>query len=153
MRSSLFWFRLGGWLTLLNGPPHLIGFLTERNPAPANATEAELYRLVREYKFHLMGVERSFEDINSGFSLCFAIFAILVGVFVLAAARHGHESKHLVRDLAYVAAIGNAILCVVNLIYTVPPPAILLGLAALSFTAAILTSHGRLRVVAARAQP
>ena len=144
MRSALFWFRLGGWLMLLNGPPHLIGLFAGQSATPANPTEAELVRLARDYKFHLMGVERSFQDVNNGLSLSFAFLALLAGTLVLTAARHAREAREaprMVRDLAIVAALGASVLTAINLLYTVPPPTILLGLSALSFLAAIATSR------------
>ena len=141
MRSAAFWLRLGGWILLAGGPAHLVGHIAGKSRPPESPTEVELFRLVRQYKFHLSGLERSYENIHDGFSLSMAALSLLAGLLVLLAARHARSAPTLVHEMAIAGASGCAVLAILNLVYTIPPPAVLYALAALAFVACIVTAR------------
>ena len=75
-------FTAGTILLLLIGLVHALSLFG--TPTPANDTEKQLFSLMRDYHFNLMGSSRSMNDLMRGFSMAFMLAAFGFGIFDLA---------------------------------------------------------------------
>jgi hypothetical protein len=130
-------FGFGAWLLLFTTLAHLAGHFSAPAP-PADATEAELRRLMTSYTRELGHGPRSMQDLLEGFSLCFSILLGLAGASALfALRRHGADAAFM-RGLAWVHTGALALLVSVSSVYFFPPPTVCLGLALAGFVGALL---------------
>src|SRR5271169_3761276 len=68
------------WL-LLVGAVHSLSFIKKQTPA--NETERQLLDLMSNYKFNALGSMRSMENFMTGFSICFMLTALAIGLLDL----------------------------------------------------------------------
>ena len=88
-RRQRIFFRIGAWACLVTAAIHLVGHFAPR-PAPANPTEADLWRLLTTYEKDFgAGFSRTTADFLAGFSLCFSLFLPWAGVWSLLSLRRG----------------------------------------------------------------
>jgi hypothetical protein len=124
-------FRTGAVACLLTSSLHLAGHL-QGGPPPRNETEATLQKLMTEYRADVLGVQLSMQDLVNGFSLCYSLFLVWVGVMaLLLVSRAGHE--RWMRALAAVCALGSLALLAVSYRYFPLPPTICAAVIVLGF--------------------
>ena len=105
-------FKTGAvWLVLL-GLVHSLSLF--QKPVPANETEKQLLDLMANYKFMLMGSERSMANLIQGFSISFLLAALGLGVLDLLLAR---ERAGLLKRVALINALWLAAMAAVSLRY------------------------------------
>jgi hypothetical protein len=78
-------FRIGGLVLILLGMAHSLSLFEQ--PAPANETERQLQNLMSNYKFDLLGSQRTMDNLFRGLSICFIIAAIGLGTMDLVISR------------------------------------------------------------------
>jgi len=80
----------------------------------SNDTERQLLSLMRTYKFDLVGSPRSMDNLLRGFSICFMVAAVGLGVLDLVLSR---ERSALEGGVALVNALWLAVMTDVSLCY------------------------------------
>src|ERR1039458_10568191 len=70
-------FTTGSVLLLLLGLVHALSLFEK--PVPANDTERQLFDLMSNYKFNVMGSMRSMDNFLRGFSISFMLAALAMG--------------------------------------------------------------------------
>jgi hypothetical protein len=105
-------FTAGTVLLLLIGLVHASSLFG--TPTPANDTEKQLFSLMRDYHFNLMGSSRSMNDLMRGFSMAFMLAAFGFGIFDLVVRK---ERTELLMRVALVNILWLATMMVVSLRY------------------------------------
>lgn len=126
-------FSAGAVLLLLMGLAHSLS-LFER-PVPANETERQLFDLMSNYRFNVMGSMRTSDNFLRGFSISFMLAALGFGALDLALAR---ERAGVLKRVAAINAIWLAVMLVVSLRYFFAVPTAFFAVALLIFAAAWL---------------
>jgi|SRR5215467_8592359 hypothetical protein len=90
-------FTAGTVMLLLIGLVHAFSLIG--TPTPANDTEKQLFSLMRDYHFNLMGSSRSMNDLIRGFSMSFMLAAFGFGIFDLVLRKQRTE---LLKNVALV---------------------------------------------------
>jgi hypothetical protein len=126
-------FKTGAVLVVLLGLVHSISLFQKM--APANDTERQLLDLMTNYKFDLMGSQRSMMDLLRGFSTSFMVSALGFGVLDVLLCR---ERAGLLKRLALINAIWLAAMTAISLHYFFAAPTTFLVAALLVFALAWL---------------
>ena len=135
-RRQRIFFQIGTWACLVTSGIHAIGQIAPR-PAPANETEATLLRLLTTYRKDLgAGFSRTTMDFVVGFSWCFSLFLLWVGLLGLLALRRGVADAEWFRRAALVNAILAGGLLVLGLKYFFLPPIVCVAVIFLGFAGA-----------------
>jgi hypothetical protein len=121
------------WILIALGFAHLGGHVAGSRQAPANDTEAQLMGLMSTYQFELPGVKRSMLELQSGFSLAFAVLPVVLGVTGLVAASTGRDNVRLLRAMTITYLGGLAILLGISLRYWFLVPTSFIALAFLFY--------------------
>lgn len=124
------WFQAACCVLILLGLVHSMSFLTAP-PPPADDTEAKLQELMKTYKSDLMGVERTVQQLFTGFLISFSVLPLTMGVAGLVVARSG--SRQTVRNLAAVYALGLAVMTGVSIGWWFHAPTSFLAVATLCY--------------------
>ncbi|MGH9773321.1 MAG: LIC_13387 family protein [Candidatus Acidiferrales bacterium] len=124
-------FKTGAWTLVILGVAHSLSFF--QKPVPANDTERQLFELMANYHFNLMGSARSADDLARGFSIAFMVAALGFGVLDLLLSR---ERAGLLKKVALVNAIWFAVMTAVSLRYFFAAPTAFLAPGLLIFAAA-----------------
>ena len=110
-------FKIGCLAALFTAAVHLVGHIAGM-PPPANETEARLLDLATSYKTTLPGgAQRSFMDLQTGFSLSYSLFLAMIGGAGLVVRRRASGDPLLMRAVARVFAGGGAVLMAISLAY------------------------------------
>lgn len=120
------------WLVIL-GLAHSLSLFEK--PVATNATERQLLDLMANYKFSLMGSDRSMAELMYGFSVAFMLAALGLGAFDLAVSR---ERSGLLKRVAGINAVWLAAMTGVSLRYFFAAPTSFLGAGLLIFALAWL---------------
>jgi hypothetical protein len=129
-------FRVGAIACIVCAALHMVGHLQGPQP-PRDENEATLQRLMAEYRIDILGVPITMQEIMSGFSLCFALFLVWLGVVALVlVGRAGHEPW--MRRVAAIFAVGALALLVVSYRYFPLPPTVFAALIVLGFAGALI---------------
>lgn len=126
-------FKAGAVALLILGLVHSLSLIRER--VPANDTEKQLFDLLSNYKFNLLGSIRSMGDMLRGFSVSFMVAALGFGVFDFALAR---ERAGLLKRAALVNIVWLAVMVCVALRYFFIVPTAFLSITLLIFVFAWL---------------
>jgi uncharacterized membrane protein len=126
-------FKTGAVALVLLGLAHSLSFI--ENQVPANDTERQLFTLMANYKFDLMGSFRSADDLQRGFSISFMLAALGLGVLDLLLSG---ERVGLLKRLALFNAIWLAAMTAVSIRYFFAAPTSILAAVLLIFLAAWL---------------
>lgn len=126
-------FISGAILVLLLGAVHVLSLVTKL--VPANDTERQLFALMTNYKFDLMGSMRSMDNLFRGFSTMFVLCMLGMGSLSLIVSG---ERAALVKKAALANTLWLAGMTVVSLRYFFPAPTAFFVLALLLFLAAWL---------------
>jgi hypothetical protein len=129
-------FQCGAAMLLLTAAAHLAGHFSGGGP-PADASEAELLRLMTTYTREMGHGPRSTMDLFSGFSLCFATLLALTGALDLLMLRRQATDAAFMRAATLLNALGAALLLALSIVYFFPPPTICLALVCGFFLAAL----------------
>ena len=105
-------FTAGTILLLLIGLVHALSLFG--TPTPANDTEKQLFSLMRDYHFNLMGSSRSMNDLMRGFSMAFMLAAFGFGVFDLVLRK---ERTELLKRVTLVNILWVAAMMILSLRY------------------------------------
>ncbi|HSG82073.1 MAG TPA: hypothetical protein VLC48_07480 [Gemmatimonadota bacterium] len=131
MRKMNFPFRLGTYVLLITALVHLIGHFYKR--PPANDQERQLLELMTGYRMDVGGIQRSVQQVLSGFSLTFSVLLLFVAALNLAVIRLAPEERRFVHAITMVNTIGTGILLVISAVSFPLPPTLLLGAAYAAF--------------------
>jgi hypothetical protein len=126
-------FTTGAVVLLLLGLAHSLSLF--ETPVPANETERQLFELMSNYKFNLMGSMRSANDFERGFSIAFVVGMVGLGVLDLVL---GRERPGLLKRVALINILRLATLTAVSLRYFFVFPTSFLVAALLIFALAWL---------------
>lgn len=126
-------FISGAILVLLLGAVHVLSLVTKL--VPANDTERQLFALMTNYKFNLMGSMRSMDNLFRGFSTTFVLGMLAIGSLSLIVSGEGTA---LVKKIALANTLWLAGMTVVSLRYFFAAPTAFFLLALLLFLAAWL---------------
>jgi hypothetical protein len=126
-------FKTGAVVLVLLGLAHSLSFI--ENQVPANDTERQLFTLMANYKFDLMGSFRSADDLQRGFSISSMLAAIGLGVFDLLLSG---ERTGLLKRVALLNTVWLAAMTGVSLYYFFAAPTSFLAAGLLVFAAAWL---------------
>jgi hypothetical protein len=121
-------FTAGAILLIILGLVHSLSLI--KNLAPSNDTERQLLDLMSNYKFDLMGSQRSMDNLFRGFSISFMLAALGLGVLDLVLRR---ERTQLLKRIALVNALWLAAMTSVSLRYFFAAPTSFLVAALLVF--------------------
>lgn len=124
-------FKAGAIVLILLGLAHSLSLF--QNLVPANDTERQLLALMTNYKFNLMGSMRTMDNLLRGFSICFMITALGLGLLDLALSG---ERAGLLRRVAMINALWLAAMTAVSLRYFFAAPTSFLVVALLLFALA-----------------
>ncbi len=120
-RQRIF-FRIGAWACVVTSVVHMAGQLAPR-PAPANDTEAALFKLMTTYQKDVgAGMLRTTMDFLNGFSVSFSLMLGWVGVLALLDLHRQSSDPAFLRSVARVCAVfaaGLLAVCVVD--FFLPP--------------------------------
>ena len=105
-------FKAGAVALLILGLVHSLSLIRER--VPGNDTEKQLFDLMSNYKFNLLGSMRTMAELLRGFSVSFMVAALGFGVFDFALAR---ERAGLLKRAALVNIVWLAVMVCVALRY------------------------------------
>ncbi|MFZ0862043.1 MAG: hypothetical protein WB781_01905 [Candidatus Sulfotelmatobacter sp.] len=130
-------FITGAVVLLLLGLVHSLSLFEK--PVPVNDTERQLFDLMSNYKFNVMGSMRSWDNFMRGFSISFMFTALVLGTLDLALCR---ERAGLLKRVALINTIWLAAMIVVSLRYFFIFPTSFLATALLIFAAAWLKLPG-----------
>ena len=126
-------FRIGCIAALLTAAMHMAGHLSGTQ-APANDTERQLLDLMTTYQFPLPGgTARSALELQSGFSLVFALFLATMGGAGLVIQKRAPTDPVIVLAIARVFAVSAAILLVISLTHFFIIPTMCIALVAVCF--------------------
>jgi hypothetical protein len=126
-------FTTGAVVLLLLGLAHSLSLFEK--PVPANETERQLFDLMSNYKFNLMGSMRSANDFERGFSIAFMVGMLGLGVLDLVLVR---ERAELLKRVALINTLWLAAVTAVSLRYFFAAPTTFLVVALLIFALAWL---------------
>ena len=121
-------FTAGAILLIILGLVHSLSLI--KAPVPSNDTERQLLDLMSNYKFDLMGSQRSMDNLFRGFSISFMLAALGLGVLDLVLRR---ERTQLLKRIALVNALWLAAMTSVSLRYFFAVPTSFLVAALLVF--------------------
>ena len=124
-------FTMGAVMLVVLGLVHALSLF--QRPVPANDTERQLLGLMANYKFNLMGSERSMADLMRGFSIAFMLAALGLGGLDLLVSR---ERAGLLKRVAMVNTIWLAAMTGVSLHYFFAAPTSFLAAPLLIFALA-----------------
>ena len=124
-------FTTGGVVLVLLGLVHSLSLLGKQ--VPANNTERQLFDLMTNYRFNVVGSMRTMEEFLRGFSISFMVTMLGLGALDLALCR---EPSGLLKRVALLNAIWMAVMVGVGLRYFFVVPTSCLALALLIFAAA-----------------
>ncbi len=127
-------FRAGAVACLLTAALHLAAHL-QGQPPPRDETEATLQRLMAEYRMDILGVSITMRELMSGFSLCYALFLVWLGVVGLLLVRAAGRETWM-RGIAAVFALGAVALLAVSYRYFPLPPTVCAAVIVLGFAGA-----------------
>jgi hypothetical protein len=130
-------FTIGAVVLLLLALVHSLSLFEK--PVPANDTERQLFDLMSNYKFNVMGSMRSMDNFLRGFSISFMLGVFCVGVLDLLVAR---ERAGLLKRVALINTLWLAAMIAVSLRYFFIFPTSFLATALLIFGAAWLKLPG-----------
>ena len=126
-------FISGAVVVLLLGAVHMLSLVTKL--APAADTERQLFALMTNYKFDLMGSMRSMDNLFRGFSTAFVLCMFGMGSLSLIVSG---ERAGLVKKVALANTLWLPAMNTVSLRYFFPAPTAFLAVAFLFFLAAWL---------------
>ena len=124
-------FKAGAIVLILLGLAHSLSLF--QNLIPANDTERQLLALMTNYKFNLMGSMRTMDNLLRGFSICFMLTALGLGLLDLALSG---ERAGLLRRVAMINALWLAAMTAVSLHYFFAAPTSFVVVALLLFALA-----------------
>ena len=127
-------FTAGAILLVILGLVHSLSLI--KAPVPSNDTERQLLDLMSNYRFDLMGSQRSMNDMFRGFSISFMLAALVLGLLDLVLRR---ERTQLLKRIALVNVLWLAAMTGVSLRYFFAAPTSFLVAALLVFLLAWLT--------------
>jgi hypothetical protein len=127
-------FTAGAILLVILGLVHSLSLI--KAPVPSNDTERQLLDLMSNYKFDLMGSERSMDNMLRGFSISFMLAALVLGLLDLVLRR---ERTQLLKRIALVNVLWLLAMTGVSLRYFFAAPTSFLVAALLVFLLAWLT--------------
>jgi len=110
-------FTAGAIVLILLGLVHSLSLIESQ--VPANETEKQLFSLMSDYKFDLMGSMRSMDNLFRGFSISFMLAAIVMGVLDLFLRG---EQAGLLKRVALINLIWLAAMSAVSLRYFFAAP-------------------------------
>ena len=114
----------------------MIGHASGTQP-PANETERQLLELMATYRFPFPGgTSRSLLELQSGFSLAFALLLATIGGTGLVVQKRAATDPAIVLAVARVFALSAAILLVISLTHFFIIPTMCIALVAVSFAIA-----------------
>ena len=105
-------FTAGAIVLVLLGLAHSLSLFEK--PVAANDSERQLFELMSNYKFNLVGSMRRADNLLRGFSISFMVGMLGLGVLDLLLAR---ERARLLKRVALVNAIWLAVMTAVSLRY------------------------------------
>jgi hypothetical protein len=121
-------FKTGAVLLMVIAAVHSLSLIRERTPA--NDTERQLFELMTNYKFNLMGTMRSMSELMSGFSAAFGLAVLGFGLLDIAV---WSERARLLKKVALANSLWLAAMLVVSLHYFFLVPTSFLALALVIF--------------------
>lgn len=124
-------FKGGAFVLILLGMAHSLSLFSPMTPS--NETERQLLSLMSNYRFDLAGSQRTVDNLLRGFSLCFILGAIGLGVLDLSLARGRVEQ---LKRAALINVLWLAALTAVSLRYFFVVPTAFLLVALLLFVLA-----------------
>ena len=130
-------FTIGAVVLLLLALVHSLSLFEKLGPA--NDTERQLFDLMSNYKFNVMGSMRSMDNFLRGFSISFMLGALAIGALDLALCR---ERVGLLKRVALINTLWLAAMIAVSLRYFFIFPTSFLATALLIFGAAWLKLPG-----------
>jgi hypothetical protein len=130
-------FTIGAVVLLVLGLVHSLSLFGK--PVPANDTERQLFDLMSNYKFNVMGSMRSMDNFLRGFSISFMLGALSIGALDLSLRR---ERAGLLKRVALINTLWLAVMIAVSLRYFFIFPTSFLATALLIFAAAWLKLPG-----------
>ena len=133
-------FTAGTILLLLIGLVHALSLFG--TPTPANDTEKQLFSLMRDYHFNLMGSSRSMNDLMRGFSMAFMLAAFGFGVFDLVLRK---ERTELLKRVTLVNILWLAAMMILSLRYFFAVPTSFLSTTLILFALAWFKLPARTR--------
>ena len=126
-------FRIGCFAALLTAAVHMAGHLSGPPPAGTD-TERQLLDLMTTYRFPLPGgATRSVLELQSGFSLVYALFLATIGGGGLVIQQRAATDPIIVLATARVLAVSAAILLVISLTHFFIIPTMCIALVAVCF--------------------
>lgn len=135
------WFRAGAIGLLVVAVLHTFGHF---GGPPKDAARLELESAMDAYRFDIMGMHPSANDITNSLSLTMTIALLFVGVLDLVAAAALSGNTRALRRLAWVNAAGVGSLAALFAYYRIPPPMVTLAVVCVLFVVGALrpTSSG-----------
>jgi hypothetical protein len=127
-------YTAGAVLLILMGLVHSLSLI--QKPVPSNETERQLLNLMSNYKFNLMGSQRSMNNLMTGFSMAFMLAALGLGAVDFSLRR---EPTQLLKRVALLNTLWLAVMTAVSLRYFFAAPTSFLVAALLIFLLATLT--------------
>jgi hypothetical protein len=121
-------FKTGAVLLIVIAAVHSLSLIRERTPA--NDTERQLFELMTNYKFNLVGTMRSMSELLSGFSAAFGLAVLGFGLLDIAV---WSERARLLKKVALANSLWLAAMLVVSLHYFFLVPTSFLALALVIF--------------------
>ncbi len=130
-----FWLKVSIVIQYLTGIFHIIGFLT--NPDPANEQEKQLFDLMKNYQFDLgVGFHRSMKNLMDSFSLSFALLLFFTATLLWYLLKN-NINHHTMKGAILLSTGMYAICFIIMSLYTFLPPVVCTGLIVLTLTIAL----------------
>jgi hypothetical protein len=124
-------FKSGAIVLLIIGAVHSLSLISRR--APANDTERQLFNLMSNYQFNLLGTMRTMDTLLRGFSISFMVSALGFAVFDIALFGEGSA---LLKRAALVNILWLSVMVFVAMRYFFIVPLSFLAVALLLFACA-----------------
>jgi hypothetical protein len=136
-------FRIGAWACIVTSVIHMAGQLGPR-PAPANETEATLFKLMSTYQKDVgAGMLRTTSDFLNGFSVSFSVLLAWIGIVSVLILRRHRDDAAFMSKIARVCALFAAGLLAVSIIDFFLPPTVCVGVIFVGFAGAAFGTADR----------
>jgi hypothetical protein len=128
-RTGLKLFRAGAYVLVALGLVHSVSLFMP--PSPANATEVQMFHLMRTHVSNVMGTPRTMWQFFYGFSVSFTVFCMATGGLSLMVSRV--VDWHVLQRLAFFNAAWLTTMTLVSIVYFFIAPTAFLATADVLF--------------------
>jgi hypothetical protein len=135
--TTTLWLRIAAVIALLFAVGHAVGGFSDWSPMEDNP----VIRAMRNVRFDVMGVDRSYLDFYKGFGHSLTAFQVMQAVLLWQLSTLARTSAAAVRPMIGIMVLVGAAQCVIAWRFIVPVPAVLTLVLVACMTVAYLVAR------------